>query len=187
MRLLIILSILSQCFQTIEQSVIKLEFTMTIQNKSISDLSSYSGNIVIHGDCFILSLMENEIAYDGKSLFVYNRNDEEITISTPDESDLLDINPFLYAKYVSTNAQITEQFIKESNQQQIILLPTEHENSVEKIKLFFDIDNEITLPQRIEMIERKQQTIITINQKEKLPSTPKFVLEKDNVHINDIR
>ena len=100
--LLIIVSILTSFFANLEQKTLQAEFVATTSDEVNAPLN-YPGTITIHAQKFILSMLDIEAAYDGKTLYMYSSNMDELTISDPSQQELKESNIFLWAKTVAEN------------------------------------------------------------------------------------
>lgn len=97
-HLLIILTATLASFLTgLETKTLKTDFTLTI-SENVSQPLNITGTITVHGEQFLLSALDYDAAYDGKTFYLWQPDTEELTLSTPTQEELLEINPFLFAK-----------------------------------------------------------------------------------------
>ena len=97
-HLLIILTATLASFLTgLETKTLRTDFTLTI-SENVSQPLNITGTITVHGEQFLLSALDYDAAYDGKTFYLWQPDTEELTLSTPTQEELLEINPFLFAK-----------------------------------------------------------------------------------------
>ena len=97
-HLLIILTATLASFLTgLETKTLKTDFTLTI-SENVSQPLNITGTITVHGEQFLLSALDYDAAYDGKTFYLWQPDTEELTLSTATQGELLEINPFLFAK-----------------------------------------------------------------------------------------
>ena len=75
------------------------DFIITVENvRESTKKESLSGKVWLKGEKFKLFVKEVETYFDGKTQSVYMKEDNEVTISTPDAKELEEINPLLLIK-----------------------------------------------------------------------------------------
>jgi len=155
----IILTALSSFLTGLETKTLQSDFTLTVAADATQPIS-YTGSVVMCGEQFRLSFMDMNAAYDGKTLYVYQEDTDELTLSRPTEQELLETNPFLYARALSKVCNITERATG-NNQTLVTLTPKDQSVGIQRFMLTMD-KNE--LPVRIEIHEgRKTTTLILRN------------------------
>ena len=103
---------------------IKLDFKfITNVNLSSDQQHLESGNILMKGTKYHLALLNSDIVFDGKSIYTYLKEPNEINISKPeptkvDKGDFFFSNPRDIFKGYNKNFKST--FIKETNVNKII-------------------------------------------------------------------
>ena len=98
--LLILTATLASFLSGLETKTLQTDFTLTIAENATQPLN-ITGSITVHGEQFLLSALDYDAAYDGSTLYLWQPDTEELTLSTPTEDELLEVNPFLYAKALS--------------------------------------------------------------------------------------
>lgn len=76
--------------QLLSYQTLQADFTFTLSNEAAGIEDSFEGNLVMEGDKFRLSIMGMLIFCDGETLWNYNEEMNEASISDPDESDFFD-------------------------------------------------------------------------------------------------
>jgi len=187
MELLVVIltTVLSSFLTNLETKTLQSDFTVTI-SEEINAPMNYPGKITLCGERFLLTMFGVEAAYDGKTLYMYNADIDELTLSNPSQQELLEANPFLYARALVNVCNITERPNKDNSQTIITLTPKDQSIGINRFTL--RIRNCDQLPLLVEIKEGKKLT--TLKMKE-----PKFVTNKQeytikpnkNTYINDMR
>ncbi|HCS87057.1 MAG TPA: hypothetical protein DIW30_01045 [Bacteroidales bacterium] len=175
----------------IEQRTLQSDFTITVTEEAAQPMN-YPGTIVMQGNRFLLSMFETETAYDGKTLYIYNAANDELTLTTPSEDELTEANPFLYAKALAGTCTVTEQPAKEPAQTIIVLTPKDQSAGIQKFTLRLKragdgVDRTVYLPVSIEMKAGKQVTTLTLKQPRYTEERPAFRLDYPEAYLNDLR
>lgn len=79
------------------------DFVIKIEDTRNDKEDSFLGSAKLKGPKFKMSLKDVETYFDGKTQYVWMKNEKEVTISNPDEEDLKDINPILLMKSCNTD------------------------------------------------------------------------------------
>ena len=95
--LLILTATLVSFLSGLETKTLQTDFTLTIAENATQPLN-ITGSITVHGEQFLLSALDYDAAYDGSTLYLWQPDTQELTLSTPTAEELLEVNPFLCAK-----------------------------------------------------------------------------------------
>ena len=106
--MLLILSILQSLFLLLEQKTMTTDFTITVQEHAAQPVS-YTGKLEMHGEQFQLEAFGTLASFDGTTLYMYNEDANELTLSMPTRDELYQANPLLFAKAMAEACEITEQ------------------------------------------------------------------------------
>ena len=156
--LFVILTALASFLTGLETKTLRTDFTVTIAENATQPLN-LTGTITVHGTQFLLSALDYEAAYDGKTLFLWQPEIEELTLSTPTEQELLETNPFLFAKALNEAGK----------------------------KVDFVIDDK-NLPVRAQMVDGKTMyTIIFRNPQYITMKVDYVIIPPEGAYINDLR
>ena len=156
--LFVILTALASFLTGLETKTLRTDFTVTITENATQPLN-LTGTITVHGTQFLLSALDYEAAYDGKTLFLWQPEIEELTLSTPTEQELLETNPFLFAKALNEAGK----------------------------KVDFVIDDK-NLPVRAQMVDGKTMyTIIFRNPQYITMKVDYVIIPPEGAYINDLR
>ena len=69
-------------------STIQADFELNIENKQIKKTTKTTGLIKIKGDKYYMESMDTKVYFDGKTMWNYLVDDKEVTITTPDTSEM---------------------------------------------------------------------------------------------------
>ena len=112
--LIILTATLASFLTGLETKTLRTDFTLTI-SENVSQPLNITGSITVHGEQFLLSALDYDAAYDGSTLYLWQPEAEELTLSTPTAEELLEVNPFLYAKMLN-DAGKKVNFVLDDNQ-----------------------------------------------------------------------
>ena len=181
--LLVILTILSSFLTNLENKTLQSDFTVTV-SEEVNAPMNYPGAIVMSGDKFRLDMFNLEAAYDGKTMYMYSAETDELTLSNPTEQELVETNPLLYAKALVPVCNVTE---RTSNEQTIITL-TPKDQSIGINRFTLRIRTADLMPLSVEIKEGKKTSTLKMKNPKFITSKQDFVLtpEKDT-YVNDMR
>jgi hypothetical protein len=180
--LLITLTILQSLFNTLEKKTLESDFSISIAQEQ-SQPMTYTGSLSMRSQKFALEFWGMEAAYDGKTLYIYSEDTEELTLSTPSEEELLETNPFLYAQALLPVCQYAEKTIADKTQ--ITLTPKDQTHGVTKFVL--RIVTASLLPVSVEIHEGNKITTLRLNNAQYKIECPSFTIQKPEAFINDLR
>ena len=183
--LLTILTVLSSFLANLETKTLQSDFTVTVAEE-VNAPMNYPGTISMCGDQFLLSMFNLQAAYDGKTLYMYSAETDELTLSNPTQQELVETNPFLYAKALVNVCNITERTVSDGKQTLITLTPKDQSIGINRFTL--RVRTSDLMPLQVEIKEGKKTS--TLKMKE-----PKFVSKKTvyqltpdkDTYINDMR
>lgn len=184
MKLLIItLTILQSLFSTLEQKTLQSDFSITITQEQTQPMT-YAGTLAMRDQKFALEFIGIEAAYDGQTLYMYSEDTEELTLSTPAEEELIQTNPFLYARALLPLCEYAEKAVGDKTQ--ITLTPRDQSLGINKFVL--RLVTTTLLPVSAEIYESDGKvTTLRLNNPEYKTECPKFSIEKPEAFINDLR
>ena len=123
----------------------------TLQNGDFS----IDGNITTEGNKFKLSLPNTEIWYDGKTLWTYSSDTNEVNITEPTDDELQEINPFAILTAFTTD--YSSKLITENSKSKIIELNSIQNDALVK-RANIEIDKKTIMPQNINLIMNNGST-----------------------------
>ena len=181
--LIITLTILQSLFSTLEQKTLQSDFSITITQEQTQPMT-YAGTLAMRDQKFALEFFGIEAAYDGQTLYMYNEDAEELTLSTPTQEELIQTNPFLYAKALLPLCEYAEKAVGDKTQ--ITLTPRDQSLGIHKFVLRLVTATLLPLSAEIHEADSKLTTL-KLNHPEYKNECPKFSIEKPEAFINDLR
>lgn len=183
--LLTILTILTSFLSNLETKTLQSNFTVTVAEE-VNAPMNYPGEITMQGKCFALTMFGMEAAYDGKTLYMYNAELDELTLSNPTEQELLEANPFLYAKALMDVCNVTERAINNGEQTLVTLTPKDQSIGIKRFTL--KIKNNNLMPLQVEIKEGKQTTTLKLTNPTFVTTKQTYTITPDkNTYVNDMR
>ena len=176
-------SVLSDFFQKLEQNTLESRFSFTMQQNASQPLT-YNGTVVMRGEQFRIQLMGMDIAYDGKTLYNYSEDTNELTLSHPTEEELTEANPLLYAKALAGNCQVKTR--DRGNQWQLVLTPLNQQTGVKNFTLNLRKTDLLPLSAQMKETASKTTTLKFLDARY-TEGKPSFIIEAADAYLNDLR
>jgi len=171
---------------------IRFGFSYVLENKKEQIRQEMEGNVTLSGDRYILNFLEAEQLFDGEKIYTIVPENEEITISTPEEDDDVSVNPSklltFYEKGYGYEWDI-QQRVMGKKIQFIKLLPIDDTTEINYLLLGIDTER-LEVYRLIQVGSNGTMTTLTLNNQEAnivLPSDY-FVFEQKkypNYYINE--
>lgn len=183
---IILLSILQSLFALLGQKTMTTDFTITVQQQASQPIS-YTGKMSMHGEQFTLEAFGTEAAYDGSTLYMYNIDANELTLSTPTREELYEANPLIFAKAMVEACEVTEATAKDVTT--ITLIPKEPVG-IDKITLKvkpLTSGKQDYAPTTITLKEGTQTTTVLFRNLRYSDELREYILKPEGAFINDIR
>ena len=181
--LIAILTILSSFLANLEQKTLQSDFTVTVAEEVNAPLN-FPGSLTMQGDKFLLTMYGLEAAYDGKTMYMYSGETDELTLTNPTQQELTEANPFLFAKALVDACNIVE---KTSGENTIVTL-TPKDKSAGIDRFVLKLRTADLLPLSVELKEGKKMTTLKLTNPRYVTLHPEFILKPDkNTYINDMR
>ena len=185
--LLTILTILSSFLTNLETQTLQSDFTITVAEE-VNAPMNYPGELSMHGSCFKVEMFNIEAAYDGKTMYMYSPETDELTLTNPTEQELLESNPLLYAKALVPICNIVERTSQDGSQTIVTLTPKDQSIGINRFVL--KIRNSDLMPLPVEIKEGKKTSTLKLKEPKFVPTNPEhiFVLKPSkNTYVNDMR
>ena len=183
--LLILLTILSSFLANLEQKTLQTDFNVTVSANAANPLN-YPGTITVSGEQFLLSMFGLEAAYDGKTMYMYNPDTDELTLSNPNYQELVESNPFLFATTMVDACNITERTSSNGQETVITLTPKDQSAGINRFTLH--VRNADLMPLQLEIKEGQKSTILKLKNPQFVTDKPKFIIEPEvTTFVNDLR
>ncbi len=119
--------------------------------------SEVDGKIFLNGNMFTFTTEEMECGFDGKTLWAYIKNNNEINLSHPDEEEIANINPYLLFKNYKTRFNCSYKS-KNGNFEVITLSPKNSNDNISNIEV--TINNKELYPVKFEVTNSDKSKII---------------------------
>ena len=196
--ILTILTILSSFLANLETKTLQSDFTVTV-SEEVNAPMNYPGSLTMHGRCFRLKMFTIDAAYDGKTMFMYAPDIDELTLTNPTEQELVEANPFLYAQALVDVCHITERTITknevnralaaENNQSPITIITlTPKDQSIGINRFTLHVRNEDLMPLKAEIKEGKKTSTLKMKEPKFVETPQEYIIKPDkNTFINDMR
>ena len=209
---LILLSVLQSLLAALSQQILQSDVTLSITATG-SQPMTYAGSLLMQGENFRAAMLGITAAYDGQTLYVYQPESDELTISTPSREDLQQTNPLIFVKSVVPLCTASERPAKNPSETLVTLTPANSGKSgniasTNKNAGTFDagaladvrsitirVRNSDSMPLSVELRETKTTNLLTLTSPSWLSSLPSayaapFVLSSSDfpsAFINDLR
>lgn len=171
----------------LETKTLHAAFTVTVAEEVNAPLN-YPGEIIMQGDKFRLEMLDIEAAYDGKTMYMYSGATDELTLTNPTEQELLETNPFLYAKALVGVCNIAEKTSQDGTQTIITLTPKDQSIGINRFTLH--VRNADWMPFKAEIKEGKKISTLKLKEPKFDPTAPEYIFTltpSKNTFINDMR
>jgi len=186
MKLLtIILTVLSSFLTNLETKTLQADFTVTVAEE-VNAPMNYPGMLTMCGRCFRLEMFDVAAAYDGKTLYMYAPSTDELTLSNPTEQELLEANPFLYAKALVNVCNVVERTTSDGTQTLITLTPKDQSIGINRFVL--RVRNSDLMPLQVELKEGKKITTLKLKDPKFITTKQVYTIQPDkDTYVNDLR
>jgi outer membrane lipoprotein-sorting protein len=181
------LTILSSFLTNLETKTLKTAFTVTV-SEEVNAPMNYPGEIIMQGNKFHLEMFDIEAAYDGKTMYMYSSQTDELTLSNPTEQELVEANPLLYAKALVPVCNVTERASQDGAQTIVTLTPKDQTIGINRFVL--KIRNNDLMPLSIEIKEGKKTSTLKMKEPAFVTTNPDYIFvlkPSKNTYVNDMR
>jgi len=171
---------------------IRFDFNYVLENKKEQIRQEMEGNVTLAGDRYKLSFLEAIQLFDGTKTYTIVPENEEITISYPEEEEELSISPSKLLSFYEEGYGYEwdiQQRVMGRNIQFIKLLPTETSEEVKYLLLGIDVDR-LQVYRLIEVGLNQTLTTLTLKSQEFNIALPEDYFEFNaaeypNYYINE--
>lgn len=184
--LVILLTVLESLFTALTEKTFTTDFSVTVGAEQAQPMT-YNGSLTMQGERFCVNVFGTEVAYDGKTLYTYQPDVDELTLSYPDPVELQQANPFLFARAMSDACNSTESDSKDGKSTIITMIPRAKEAQTEISKIIIRIEKASLLPQSIEIKEGTKTTTLRARNPQWTLAPQSWTITKENAYINDLR
>lgn len=171
---------------------IRFDFNYVLENKKEQIRQEMEGNVTLSGDLYKLSFLEAIQLFDGTKTYTIVPENEEITISDPEDEEDIDISPSKLLSFYEEGYGYEwdiQQRVMGRNIQYIKLLPTETSDEVKYLLLGIDVDR-LQVYRLIEVGLNQTMTTLTLKSQEFNIALPEDYFEFNaaeypNYYINE--
>ena len=182
---LTILTVLSSFLANLETKTLQSDFTVTVSEQVDAPLN-YPGTMTMHGRLFHLSMFNIEAAYDGKTLYMYSPEIDELTLSNPTEQELVETNPLLYAQALVPVCNVVEKASNDGTQTIVTLTPKDQSIGINRFLL--RVRNSDLMPLSVEIKEGKKVSTLRLKEPKFIETKQEYVVKANkDTYINDMR
>ena len=157
-----------------KQKNLRFEFQYVLENKEEDIRQETEGKVTLAGDQYKLEFLEVIQLFDGDKIYTIVPENEEITISAPEESEAISVNPSqllnFYEEGYGYEWDISQK-VMGRNIQFVKLIPTEENVDVQYLLLGIDTANN-SIYKLIEIGNNKTSTTLTLRNQEENISLP---------------
>ena len=140
------------------------DFSYVLENRPENIKQETNGSAIISSNLYKIVFLGNEQIFDGEKIYTIVPENEEITISDPEDSSDFGINPselFVFYKKGYTYQWDIKQYVKGVPIQYIKLIPTEENLDINYLMLGIDVRSKL-IYKLIEIGKSDTRTTLTI-------------------------
>jgi outer membrane lipoprotein-sorting protein len=175
-----------------KQKNLRLEFQYVLENKEEQIKQETEGKVTLAGDQYKLEFLEVIQLFDGKKTYTIVPENEEITVSIPDEGEAISVNPSKLLSFYEEGYDYhwdISQRVMGRNIQFVKLIPSEENEDIQYLLLGIDVAKN-SIYRLIEIGNNKTTTTLTIINQEENISLPEDYFEFNsseypNFYINN--
>ena len=178
--------------ETKKQKNLRFEFQYVLENKEEDTRQETEGKVTLAGNQYKLEFLEVIQLFDGDKIYTIVPENEEITVSAPEENEAISVNPSQLLNFYEEGYGYEwdiRQKVMGRNIQFVKLIPTEENVDVQYLLLGIDIAKN-SIYKLIEIGNNKTSTTLTIKNQEENISLPHDFFEFNsaefpNYYINN--
>jgi outer membrane lipoprotein-sorting protein len=114
-------------------------FTFNIKDESENIAQSFEGQISTKGDKFYIDTPDQDIYFDGKTQWVYNKSYDEVNISEPDKQEIQALNPISFFEIYKKDCDYTyigeKTNTKMQKVQEVSIFPKNKKGDISRIDI----------------------------------------------------
>lgn len=184
MKLLVIIAtILSSFLTNLETKTLQSGFTVTVSETANAPMN-IPGTIVMCGDKFRLEMLDLNAAYDGQTMYMYSGQTDELTLTNPARQELIETNPFLYAKTMVDVCNVVER--TDGEQTVVTLTPFNQAAGINRFVLRLRTAD--LMPLQLEIKEGNKTSVLKMKEPKFVSDPQQYVLTPGkDTFVNDMR
>lgn len=177
--------VLTAFLDKLETTTLRSDISLSVADKHTQPFT-HNGTMEMRGELFSINIFGTDAAYDGKTLYLYSEDTDELTLTTPTPDELTEANPMLFARALRLKS--TARFAatsKDANTYNIEIIPDFREADVRKFVLRFAKNT--FLPQRIEVVETTQTLTLLFRSPAFVTTPPVCTISHPEATLVDLR
>lgn len=123
-------------------------------------MGNISGSIAVKGKKFQATTSIATVWFDGKTMWTYMKKNEEVNITTPNDTQLQKINPYNFINLYKKGYDIT---MNQSSTAYTVHLTAQAQNSNNIKEMFITVDKKSYHPTQVKMLQGTKWTTFDIN------------------------
>ena len=148
-------TVLDKCAATVSsKSGVQADFTM-----NSAQYGDSNGKISVKGRMFTATTSMATLWFDGKTLWTYMANNDEVNVTTPSESQLQVMNPYIFINMYKKGFKYTMN--QTGNAYQVHLTATDDSRKVRE--MFITVDKKTWHPIEVKLLQKQAWTTFTIS------------------------
>ena len=167
----------------LETKTLQSDFTVTV-SEDVNAPMNIPGTIVLCGDKFRLEMLDLEAAYDGQTMYMYSGQTDELTMTNPALQELIETNPFLYAKTMVDVCNVAER--TDGEQTIVTLTPFNQAAGINRFVLRLRTAD--LMPLQLEIKEGNKISLLKMKEPKFVSDPQQYVLTPGkDTFVNDMR
>ena len=176
---------LTSFLTNLETKTLQSDFVVTVAEE-VNAPMNFPGTITMCGQKFKVTMFNMNAAYDGKTMYVYSPETDELTLTNPTEQELIETNPFLYARTLIDVCNITERATQDGKETVITLTPKDQSIGINRFTL--RVRNADLMPLSAEIKEGKKTSSLKMKEPKFVNVKQEYIITPDKeTYINDMR
>lgn len=146
--------VLDKCASVVSaRDGVQADFTM-----SSAQYGDASGQIMVKGKMFMASTSMASMWFDGRTLWTYMANNNEVSVTTPKEAQLQVLNPYNFINMYKKDFEYT--MTKTAEHFEVHLTSTDATRKVKE--MFITVDKNTYHPTQVKVLQNQKWTTFTI-------------------------
>ncbi|MBQ7448837.1 MAG: outer membrane lipoprotein carrier protein LolA [Paludibacteraceae bacterium] len=174
-----VLEAMIQRFKT-EYFVSDITITITENNQPMT----FTGKVKLHSEQFYIAYMDGEMAFDGTTMYNYQEDIDELTLSYPTMAEQIDANPMLFVESLLEESTVRQT----DNERQYLFTITPNNKQAGVSRFTLVVNKQTQLPEKASMVENvSRETKLVFNNSKYTKEPQIFSIEKDGATVTDLR
>ena len=174
-----VLETMIQRFKT-EYFVSDITITITENNQPMT----FTGKVKLHSEQFYIAYMDGEMAFDGTTMYNYQEDIDELTLSYPTMAEQIDANPMLFVESLLEESTVRQT----DNERQYLFTITPNNKQAGVSRFTLVVNKQTQLPEKASMVENvSRETKLVFNNSNFTKEPQIFSIEKDGATVTDLR